>query len=195
MSIDGILKKISAEADAQIAALEAENRATIEELKAEAEAKITTIKTEAKSRAEAEKQRAFEQTLSREEAKLRVELLAEKQRIVDEVFERARARILGLPPDELRKRYLAHLKSFGEKSGTIIVGAKDDTLLDAGFIKSAGEALGGSFNRELATDFDHGLILIAGKIRYDARFDELFNEIIEGKTDEVAAMLFSGEGQ
>ncbi|HHS49662.1 MAG TPA: hypothetical protein ENN07_00910 [candidate division Zixibacteria bacterium] len=190
MGIDGIINKISADADEQIAKLEEQNSDAIAEIEDEADAKIAEIEADAKSRAEAERKRSFEQTLSREEAKLRVELLEVKREVVREIFGRAREKILALPKDDLRARYRELIKSFDESVGKIVVGHKDAELLDENFVESAG-----SFEREVSENFEHGLILIAGKIQYDARFDELFREIVEHKTDEVAQILFAEEAE
>ncbi|MCK5832106.1 hypothetical protein KAH81_00380 [bacterium] len=195
MGINGIINKISADADTQIAQLEAENKKAMQKIKEEALKNVAEIEKSAQIRATEEQQRAFDQTLSREEAKLRVEFLRVKQELVVETFAKARNSLLGLPNEELKKRYLNHIVSFGEKNGKIIVGSEDKALLDEDFVKSAGDAVGGSFDRELSDSFKHGFMLIAGKIQYDARFDELYNEISESKTDQIASILFSGEAE
>ncbi|MCD6501526.1 hypothetical protein J7L01_02910 [bacterium] len=195
MSIEGIIKRISDDADQKIAALEKENREAIDALEAETKSKIAEIEADAKKRAEIEKERSFRQTFAREEARLRKELLAAKQKIVAEIFDRAKKAILELPPEQLRERYLSMLESFGENSGKLIVGKTDAPLFDAGFLQEAVKRIeDGVFEVETASDFEHGFMLIAGKVQYDARFEPVFHEIIEEKTDVVAGVLFPAKG-
>jgi vacuolar-type H+-ATPase subunit E/Vma4 len=192
MSIEGIINKISADADAMIAELEMETRKAIEAIEAETENKEKERIAGSEELAETKKKRAFEQTLAREEARLRKEFLAVKQEIVADTFKRARKKIIELSPEKLREMFLGTLESFGEKSGTIVTGSADDAIFDDSFLAEASTC--GDFKMERSADFKHGFMLVVGKIQYDARFESLFSEIIEGKTDVVAAKLFPPEG-
>ncbi|RKZ30172.1 hypothetical protein DRQ36_06430 [bacterium] len=191
MGIEGIINKIESEAETKISELERETEEAISKIEAEIAEREKIKLKEAEERAAAESERRYEQVISREEARLRMEFLKTKQDLVSEAFERGFKAIKELPPDELRKRYTDMLASYGEKEGELIVGKSNADILDDDFMALlAREIPGSKFTRKVSDDFDYGFMLIAGKIQYDARLSEIFAAMTERITDEVAAELF-----
>ncbi len=192
MSIEGIIKKIEAEAEAEIEKHKQETEEAIGKVEAEVEAYKSDTLKKAEEKAEVESKRRFEQLINRAEAKMRMRTLEAKQNLVAEAFDKGLEAILALPVDELRRRYAEMAASFGEKQGEIVVGKADSDLLGNEFMNILSEKIPGSdFKRTVTDDFDHGFMLIAGRIQYDARLSELFEALKERITDDVASVLFS----
>lgn len=190
MGIEGIIEKIKRDTDAEIEKLSAEMRTQLDALLKEAEDYKIKAESEARVKAELESRRQFEQTIAKKEAELRKKLLTVKREWIEKTFAKARERILEMPPDELRKHYLSMLVSFGEKSGEIVFGKKDDKVFDDIFLMMASEKIPESnFTKKLG-DFDHGFVLVSGKISYDARLSSIFEDLKEKMTDRIAIVLF-----
>lgn len=194
MSIEGILNKIQADTDEKIAEIKAKTDREIEAIESEvAEFEKSEIE-KAEERAETEAERAFEQEISRAETKFRMQTLAVKQELVQKAFDEGFKAILHLPADKLRGRYVEMLQSFAEKSGEIVFGKEDGEIFNDEFDKLVAEKIDGAdFSKKRSEDFDHGFMLFAGKIQFDARAESIFGQIIEDFTDNVSMVLFGGE--
>jgi len=191
MSIEGIISKIQDGSDQKIDDIKKEHQSKIAKLKAElAEYERKAIE-KAEDKAEIEAEKAFQQTINRSEADLRKELLAEKQKMIEMIFEKGKQAILDLDQSELRERYARILKSFDQTEGTLLVGKEDNDLLNEDFLAKAREMIGEiDYKLEVSQNFDHGLMLIAGRIQFDARLDQLYLELKERLTDDVVGILF-----
>jgi vacuolar-type H+-ATPase subunit E/Vma4 len=192
MGIEGIIEKIRSDADREIAELERVNKEKIAALlDGENKYREKTV-ADAHSRATVESAKKFDQTFNREEANLRKELLEAKRKLIGEVFDKSYPAILALSPENLQDKYAEIVASFGEKSGEIVVGKEDKNLLADGFMKLLSQKIAGSnFTRSVSDSFDKGLVLVVGRIQYDAKLSSLFSELKEKTTDEVANALFS----
>lgn len=193
MSIEGILKKIQAETDEKIAEIKAETDSEIRELEAELSEFEKSVLAKSEEKAQAEAKRAYEQAISRAETRFRMETLAVKQELVKKAFDKGLGAILNLPADKLRGRYIAMLESFGEKEGEIVYGKEDSAIFDGEFDSLAKQKIeGAKFSKRQSDDFDHGFMLFAGKIQFDARAQSVFSQIIDDFTDDVSIALFGG---
>jgi vacuolar-type H+-ATPase subunit E/Vma4 len=193
MSIEGILNKIQAETDEKTAELKAETYSEIRELEAELSEFEKSVLVKSEEKAQAEAKRAYEQALSRAETRFRMETLAVKQELVQKAFQKGFEAILNLPAEKLRGRYVSMLESFGEKEGEIVYGKEDSAIFDGEFDSLAKQKIeGANFSKRQSDDFDHGFMLKAGRIQYDARAESIFAQIAEDFTDEVSQILFGG---
>ncbi len=193
MSIEGILKKIQAETDEKIAEIKAETDSELRELEAELSEFEKSVLAKSEEKAQAEAKRAYEQAISRAETKFRMETLAVKQELVKKAFDKGFEAILNLPAEKLRRRYIAMLESFGEKEGEIVYGKEDSAIFDSEFDSLAKQKIeGANFSKRQSEDFDHGFMLFAGKIQFDARAQSVFSQIIDDFTDDVSIALFGG---
>lgn len=196
MGIEGIINKIEADTDARIAEIRTEADNAISKIEAELAEYKSKKMSEAENNAKNEAKRRFDQVLAREEARLRMELLRIKRELIDEAFEMGRQAILKLPAERLRERYAEMAASFGETEGELLFGKLEECLHSEEFRDILTKKLpNSSFKTSVSDDFDRGLMLVAGRIRYDARFTRLFDELKERITDEVAAALFGERGE
>ena len=195
MAIEDIVEKIKREAEAEAKRISGEADDKREEILAEAEDYAGNSLKKAKTRAESEAEKTHRQVLSRERARLRKELLAKKQEMVSKIFDRGKKAVIEQDPDRLRGIYAEMVESFDEESGKIIVGSKDAETLGEQFMDMLKDRIGGDFEREVSDRFERGLMLISGKVQYDARLDSLYAQLVENYTDEVAAILFGDSGE
>jgi len=196
MSIEGIIKKIEAVTEERIAEIVKEVNSNIAEIQSTVIDYETKVGKKADLLAKTESERVYRQTINRAEAEMRKETLAEKQELVREVFEKSYRKILALPPEELRKSYVGMLVNFGENEGEIIVGKDDTAVFDSNFDNMVRESMPESkFTKKSATDFDHGFMLISGKIQFDARAQSVFAQIEEELIDDVSKILFAPQSE
>ncbi|HDR91292.1 MAG TPA: hypothetical protein ENN75_03480 [candidate division Zixibacteria bacterium] len=193
MSIEGILNKIQAETDEKIAEIKAETDSEIQTIEAELKNFEKAVLAKSEEKAEIEAKRAYEQAISRAETKFRMETLAVKQELVQKAFKNGFEAILNLPPEKLRERYATMLESFGEKEGEILYGKEDSAVFNGEFDSIVQKKINGAkFAKTKSDNFDHGFMLIAGRIQFDARAGSVFSQIADDFTDDVSLMLFGG---
>ena len=192
MGIEGIINKINSEADIEIHEIERKTEKTIEDIRAEvAKYELETLE-KAHERAITEAERRFNQVKNREETELRKRMLEIKQELITEVFDKAKKAVMSLPEEKLKEIYCAMLASFGVKNGEIVAGKAERNIFDDQFRSLiANEIPESDFSILFSNDFDHGFMLIAGKIQFDARVSQVFSELTERATDRVATILFS----
>ncbi len=195
MAVDDILRKIEADA-------EEEARATLERARSEAEA----IAAEARERVEAQRkkleaasrQRADEErnrivTLAKLEA--RREVLREKQRLIDRVFEETRERIVKMGRDEyqrLMETFFAHVSEPG-KCEVILDPAED--RIDQAFLDRMSKSVDGC---ELKLSDERrpmggGFILKSGRTETNCTLDTILSDARERLETDVAEVLFGGD--
>ncbi len=123
------------------------------------------------------------------------EYLAEKRRILDDVFEQARERLRNLPDEEycgLMKQLMLEAVETGEEE--VIVDAQEDRI-DASFIEQANSKLAktGKGNLKLAPDKHNlgaGFLLRQGKIKTNVSVDVLLDQTRKDLEIELAKELF-----
>ena len=183
---------------------------------ATAQAEQTAAQTNAKDQAETEKHNAemseFEQqskVLAKEAARdeeshllaaVRMEIakeyLAEKSKILNDVFRQARDRIEKLPDEEYRGLMTKLMIEAIETGDEEVVVDKNDTRIDLDFIKEVNRKLGPGYrgNLRLAQakqDIGGGFILKRGKIRTNVSIAVLIDQARKDLEIELAAQLFA----
>jgi len=123
------------------------------------------------------------------------EYLAEKRRILDEVFQKARDKLLNLS-DEQYKELMTRLMTDAVRTGDeeVIIGEQEG-LIDNEFIKQVNRRLGPDYHRNLKLsgqkqDITAGFILGRGRIKTNVSIDVLLNQVREQLDIELAKQLF-----
>jgi V/A-type H+-transporting ATPase subunit E len=145
-------------------------------------------------------QKATEETeahlLSAARMQLAKQLLAEKRRLLDEVFEQARGRLKELPDNEylqLMSKLLIEAVQTGDEE---VIVDKNEKRIDQNFIKQINARLGPSHNGKLRLSEEReeigaGFILKQGKIKTNASVDVLLNQARKNLEIELAKRLFA----
>jgi len=177
------------------------------EIRRNAEAKAEQIVAKAQERAEAEKVRillAGQRSAAEEKKKIltmaqleaRNEILAAKQRVIDQVFSSALQKLVSLPDKqykELIKKMLLKSCQGGEE---IIISPSDKKRITPEFVKAVGAALGKKDGIRLSDenrDLKGGFILKAGRIEINNSFESLIDSLREELEPQVAEILFGGK--
>jgi len=200
MAIEGILERIAADARAEAERIAAEAERDAARIREEGSKRCDAIARDAEARArrEAEERRKhLEVALEREAARA---ILAEKQRLIDEVFARARERIEKLDAGayaDLAARILARAASSGDEEiilpegddriGTDLVARVNADLAKAG---RKGELRIAEERRRMGS----GFILRSGRRETNCTVDAMIEAKREDLEAIVAQVLFGGGG-
>jgi V/A-type H+-transporting ATPase subunit E len=125
------------------------------------------------------------------------EYLAEKRKILDEVFEQAHRRVQSLPDGEYRQ-LMAHLMLTAVETGEqeVVIGNKEGRI-DASLLQEVNDRLAasGKGNLKLSQqrqNFAGGFILKRGKIKTNVSIDVLLDRARKELEIELAGRLFEG---
>ncbi len=197
MALQDIIDKIKNDAQAQAEKLKAENGEKITGINAQADKEIKAIekKTDLLTKKKYDQELRLKISLATLEQKNL--LLAAKQSLIDEVFEKALAQIKALPADKYKELLInAILKVDAHGNEGIILGEHDHNKLGADLVKDINAAFsksGGSGNFKLLSERRAG---ISGCVLKDGRKETIctFEAIIAGKRKElereIAKLIF-----
>lgn len=122
--------------------------------------------------------------------------LTAKVQLLDEVFRKARERLVQLP-DEHYKAMMTRLMTQAVQTGDeeVIVG-QDERRINDEFIKQINRQLGTGFKGNLRLSdrrapIQGGFILSRGKVQMNASVDVLIDQLREAMETELAAKLFA----
>lgn len=124
-----------------------------------------------------------------------MQLLAEKRKILDEVFEQAHQRLGDLPDDEYRAFYTKLMLEAVETGDEEVVVDKNEKRIDQEFIKQVNRELGTGFKGNLRLsdekrDLGSGFILKRGKIKTNVSVNVLLDQARKELEIELAKELF-----
>ena len=128
----------------------------------------------------------------------RSELLARKQALIAQVFDRAREELLGY--DEARRvSLLAQLAVNGTRTGTeeIILSSVDRSTIGEGVVRAANLLLAGMDRKaeltlsDLSRPMEGGLYLKDGRVETNCSYDAILRRLRQTISAEVAELLFS----
>jgi len=123
------------------------------------------------------------------------ELLAEKRKILDEVFEQARQQLRSQPDEDYYKLMTRLILEAVETGDEEVIVDNNEKRIDQKFIKQINRELGPGYkgNLRLAEerqDLGGGFILRRGKIKNDFSFEVLLSQAREKLEIELAKELF-----
>lgn len=194
--LDKIIDQINKESDETAAAITAKADSQAEEIIAvarkEAEKECAGISASAQKKADAGIKRAH----SAASLAVGKELLAEKNRLIAEVFQKAQDYIYGLPDNEYFSLLKDMIKKYAVsgKTGEIRFNQRDLNRLPAGFqdeINALTAPAGGRLTISKKTEkIRSGFILDYGGIEENCSVAALINESKESLQDQIQKILF-----
>jgi V/A-type H+-transporting ATPase subunit E len=198
MALDDILRKIESDAKRDAEALADEGRSEAEGVLAaareRADAERAKLEARAAQRADEERNRIV--TLAKLAA--RRDLLTEKQRLIERVFDETHKRLAAMPAEEYRRFIKAALISSVETGDEEVVVGEDETRIDQSFLDTVSREVGGGAKLTLSSErrrIDGGFILKRGKTETNSTLETVIRAAREEHESEVAAILFgSNEG-
>ncbi len=122
-------------------------------------------------------------------------LLAEKRRILGEVFTKAREKLLSLPDEEYRKIMAKLMLKAVETGEEEVIVDKNEKRINQEFIRQINQQLGAGKKGDLrlaekGEDLGAGFILRRGKIKNNVSAEVLFAQASEDLETELAKELF-----
>jgi len=196
MALDDILRKIESDAKQDASALVDEGRreadAVLAAARARAEAERARLESIAAQRADEERNRIV--TLAKLSA--RRDLLAEKQRLIERVFDETHKRLGAMPADAYRQFIKSALLSSVETGDEEVVIGEDESRIDQAFLDDVSRAIGGGAKLVLSSErrrIDGGFILKRGKTETNSTLATIIRAAREEYESEVAAILFGAD--
>ena len=196
MALDDILRKIESDAKQDASALVDEGRreadAVLAAARARAEAERARLESIAAQRADEERNRIV--TLAKLSA--RRDLLAEKQRLIERVFDETHKRLAAMPADAYRQFIKSALLSSVETGDEEVVIGEDESRIDQAFLDDVSRAIGGGAKLVLSSErrrIDGGFILKRGKTETNSTLATIIRAAREEYESEVAAILFGAD--
>jgi len=121
--------------------------------------------------------------------------LAEKRKILDEVFDQARSRIQNMPDGDYRSLMKKLMLEAVETGDEQVVVGRNENRIDMDFIKDVNRELGPGFKGNLSLvqderDTGGGFILRRGKIKTNVSIDVLLDQARKSLEIELARDLF-----
>ena len=123
------------------------------------------------------------------------QFLAEKRKILDEVFAQAREKLLNLPDEQYRKLITNLMLKAAETGDEEVIVDTNEKRIDQNLIDQVNQRLGPDGKRNLKLSdkrqsFGGGFILKRGKIKNNVSFDVLIAQARRGLEIELAKELF-----
>jgi V/A-type H+-transporting ATPase subunit E len=196
MEAGQVVEKILADANAEADKIKKE----AEEKEAAEQAKLTEQLEEYKKQTEILAKKAGEDEKSHVLAAARMDIakqfLAEKRKILDEVFEQAHQQLQNLPDEEYRAMIKKLILDAVETGDEEVVIDTNENRIDHEFIKKINSELGSGKKGDLKLsdqkqDIGAGFILKRGKIKTNVSIGVLLDQARKELEIELAKVLFS----
>ena len=128
--------------------------------------------------------------------KSRKDLLFTKQKVLSEVFEAAKQKLISMDTDSYRKLFTELICSAVESGDETVIAGKDETLIDADLIEKINQddSLKNASNLKFAKEkgeFDRGVILVRGDVRVNISIEVLLQMARESLETAIASELFA----
>jgi V/A-type H+-transporting ATPase subunit E len=193
MAVEDILRKIRADAEEAARRIVNEGKAAADAVTAQARARVEAqqerMRARARQRADEERNRIV--TLARLSG--RRDLLNEKQRLIDRVFEETEKSILEMGRDDYRRLIRRLLRDTREAGDVEVIVDVNETRIDQSFLDDVGRELGGSGSLKLSNErreIGGGFILRSGRTETNCALGTILRDARERLETEVASILF-----
>jgi len=197
MAIEGILEKITRNAEEKASAITEEGRLKRREIlsRAEAQARDISERIIEEARAKAELERRRSSVSARLEH--RKEVLQQKQKLVEDCFQAALEDLANLPAEEYRaliRKMLLNLVSSGDER--VLISPHDEKRIDPAFLDRINDELkaaGKQGNLRLegtSPTVRGGFVLRTEEVEVDCSFGALLAQLREEVQSDVAGILF-----
>ena len=196
MEAEQVIEKILADAKAEAEKINKEAA----DKEASVQAKLNEQLKQYKKQTDTLAQKAAEDEKSHILAAARMDItkerLAEKSKILDEVFQKARKQLKNLPDDKYRELITKLMLDAVETGDEKVIIDKDETRIDEKFIKQINQKLGPDRKANLKLsgqkqNIAGGFILSRGKIKTNVSLEVLLAQAQKDLEIELAKELFS----
>ncbi|MHC4622902.1 MAG: V-type ATP synthase subunit E [Planctomycetota bacterium] len=196
MEAGQVTEKILADANAEAEKI----RKEAEEKQADEQGRFDEQLREYKSQTQALAKRAAQDRklhiLASARMDIAKEFLAEKRKILDEVFDQARGRLQNLPDDDYRRLCSKLMQAAVETGDEEVIVDKNEKRIDQDFIKQINRELGPGYKGNLRLsrqkqDLGGGFILKRGKIKNNVSLEVLLALARKELEIELAKELFA----
>lgn len=193
--LEKIISQIEEDAGHSAEEIIREAREQAEAILGAADEECEKIKAQAQQKAETRREDILRKSRSAAVMQQKRELLSEKQRLIGEIIEEARASLYGLDGKSYFLLIAQMLKKHVQPGkGTICFNRKDLDRLPEGFEKTIQEtaaAKGGELTvSRTPAAIDGGFILVYGGIEENCSFASVFADSREKLQDQIHALLF-----
>lgn len=200
MDAEKVVEKILADAHSQADEIKKEASEKEKSQQAKLDEQLTQYRKEteqlAKKGAEAKKSHL----LAAARMRIAKEYLAEKRKIVDEVFEKAKQQIKTLPDDRYRDIMSRLIESAVETGEEEVIVDRNESRIDENLIEGVNKKLSSSTKKgniklsDQREDLQGGFILKRGKIKSNASLAVLLKQARDALEIDLAKELFRNEG-
>jgi V/A-type H+-transporting ATPase subunit E len=197
MEAQQVTEKILADANAEADKIkkEADEKRADEQAKADEQMQDYKKQTEALAQKAAQDKKLH--LLASARMDIAREFLAEKRKILDEVFSQARAQLLNLPDDDYRRLCSKLMHAAVETGDEEVIVDRNERRIDQEFIKQINRELGPGYKGNLRLSDERrnigaGFILRRGKIKNNVSLEVLLDRARKNLEIELAKELFEG---
>ncbi|KPL18989.1 MAG: hypothetical protein AMJ92_05325 [candidate division Zixibacteria bacterium SM23_81] len=198
MSVETITEKILSDAQAEVLRIEAQVAERAKKVEAEQREQAKAIEKEAEEEAKRRAQDRRKKDIATAELELRKALLDQKQRLIQQVFDKALKRLTDLKGEKYERFILELLMKVVEVGDEeVIFSDTDDRKIGEKLLEEANNRLvkagkkGGLRIVKENRDFQGGFILRRGKMEVNCSLNSLFESVREELEPQVAEVLFS----
>lgn len=191
MSLESIKLKIIEDAKKEAEKILKEAESKKDNILKEAKAKVDEIIKKAKIEYEEVKNREIENKKVVAELEIGKQLLAAKRKLLEEVFNKLRLKMEGLPKGEYLSFFGRLLERAVETGDEEVVLGKNEKLLNGNFIQDINKRKG--WNLKISNhrgNFEKGLILSRGDIEVNLSIDAIVKDVKEKWESEIVKKLF-----
>ncbi len=196
MDAEQVVKKILADADTEAAKIKAEADEKVADEQRKFDEQLNEYKKQTDILAQKAAQEKKEHLLAAARMDIAKQFLAEKRKIIDDIFDKARAQLQNLPDNQYTALMTKLMLQAVETGDEEIIIDKNEKRIDQKLIKHVNRELGPGFkgNLRLANETQNltaGFILKRGKIKNNVSLDVLLQRARKGLEIELARKLFA----
>lgn len=197
MSLAQLKSKIILDAEAEAKRIKAEAEQKAEKIIQEGEKEHDRLKGEVEKEANRLAQERYQNIVTLARVKVRNEILAVKQDLINDVFDRVFKKMTRMSREDFQKLAWNLLAKYPpQEQVKLMVGKKNRDFIDRVFVEKLNIKLkspGRFVLTEPDRDFDYGFYLVTDWLEIDLTFDGILRSIREQMEMEVIKILF-GKG-
>jgi len=196
MDAKGVTDKILSDANAQAEEIKKQSQVKADAEKQKLDGQIDKYEKQTKVLVEKAAQEKKSHILAAARMEIAKEYLAEKRKILDEIFEQAGKQLQNLPEDEYKKICTKLMTQAVESGDEEVIVDVNETCIDHEFIKQINCELGPGYNGNLRLsdqkqDIGAGFILKRGRIKNNVSMNVLLEQLRKQLEIELANELFA----
>ncbi|MCR5527037.1 MAG: V-type ATP synthase subunit E [Lachnospiraceae bacterium] len=195
--LDKIISQIKAESDAAAEAVKAEAQKNADSMIAKAKKEAEDEAEKIRANGEISVKNAVSRAHSQADLHKRQAILAEKQKLISTMFDKADSYIKKMPEDAYFKLLSDMVKRYAVegKTGELLLSKKDHSRIPSGFpqeVKLAADSKNGKLTiSDKFANIDGGFILSYGGVEENCSFDALINDARDSLQDDIQKLLFA----